>query len=62
MLLFTAAGESGILFGVLAMWNAARSSRRSSRKFFLGAVLGTMELEDGRMSGSLFGGKLLKLP
>lgn len=45
-----ATGVASILSGVLAIWNAARSSRMSSRKLFLRSVAGTTELEEGTIS------------
>lgn len=55
-------GVAITLSGVLAMWNAAKSLRSSSRKPFLGAVAGMTELDDGIVSNADLGGGWLKLP
>lgn len=57
-----ATGVASTLFGVLAMWKAARSSRRSSRKPFLSAVDGIIELDDGIVAKSVLGGGRFRLP
>lgn len=57
----TATGVVSTLSGVLAMWKAAKSLRRSSRKPFLGAVDGIMELEDGSAANSVLGAVRFRL-
>lgn len=51
-----AIGVASTFSGVLAMWKAARSLRRWSRKPFLGAVEGIIELDDGMAADSALGG------
>lgn len=57
-----ATGVASTLFGVLAIWKASRSSRRSSRKPPLGAVDGIIELDEGIVAESVLGGGRFRLP
>lgn len=58
----TATGVANTLSGVLVMWKAAKSLRTPSRKPFLGAVDGIIELDDGIVANSVLGEGKFRLP